>query len=125
MHRNHQLLLCYNDPASHPFITDYEKAYLLDELGRQQQPQQKGMANGNSQRKPTKRTPWRQILTNVPFIALILCQVSYVFRASATIIESVSLKYHCFAVDPQPFIPPWLLKVSRTYKRILYKNTIK
>lgn len=75
---NYQLLLCYNDPDSHPFITDYEKAYLLEELGQQQQHHSKQLTNGNNQRKPTKQTPWRQILTNVPFIALILCQVSYI-----------------------------------------------
>ncbi|XP_031630362.1 putative inorganic phosphate cotransporter [Contarinia nasturtii] len=66
------ILLCYNDPDCHPFITDYEKTYLLDELGQQQQ-----ISSADKKRKQTKRTPWRQILTNVPFIALILCQVSH------------------------------------------------
>ncbi|XP_055314259.1 putative inorganic phosphate cotransporter isoform X2 [Sitodiplosis mosellana] len=68
------LLLCYNDPDCHPFITDYEKTYLLDELGQQQR---KTSLDASIKRKATKRTPWRQILTNVPFLALILCQVSH------------------------------------------------
>lgn len=86
-----QLGLCYNDPNAHPFITDYEKAYLLDELGQQQQQQtqaKKMVSNEtNKQQTSAKRsTPWRQILTNAPFIALILCQVSYTGQN-----ESVSL----------------------------------
>lgn len=94
----YQILLCYNTPDCHPFITDYERTYLLDELG-QQQPK----SNDTRKRKTTKRTPWRQILTNVPFIALILCQVSWV---SATISENVLLLYVCvcrvcvYIVDP-------------------------
>lgn len=59
-----KMALCYNKPDCHPFITDEEKKYLRDELGQ--------TANG----KAAPKTPWRQILTSVPFIALILCQVS-------------------------------------------------
>lgn len=71
-----QLMLCYNTPDSHPFITEYEKIYLLDELGQQQHHQHPNKTPHDNERKAAKRTPWRQILTNVPFIALILCQVS-------------------------------------------------
>lgn len=85
-------MLCYNTPDCHPFITDEEKKYLQNELGQQQRCEQQEQiqrrqrhqdrayqpslfVNESKQKKELKRTPWRQILTSVPFIALILCQV--------------------------------------------------
>lgn len=65
---NPQSALCYNRPECHPFIKDDEKRYLRDQLG-----QAPTLSNGRIQRS---KTPWRQILTSVPFIALIFCQVS-------------------------------------------------
>lgn len=80
-----QILLCYNDPESHPFITDDEKVYLLIELGGHDQQhgldprewhRQRQLQQQQRQRQTSKQTPWRQIFTSVPFIALVLCQVS-------------------------------------------------
>lgn len=88
-----QFALCYNRPECHPFIDDDEKEYLQNNLKQQKQrqlpsrPRRRQPSNNTTQlhqlettnqnkQNPVKRTPWRQILTSVPFVALILCQVS-------------------------------------------------
>lgn len=59
-----QVLICYSDPESHPFISDKEKAYLQKSLGQ-------------LERDPNMpATPWRAILTSVPMIALVCAQVN-------------------------------------------------
>lgn len=50
--------LCYKDPQSHPFITDEEKNYLKEKLSQL------------SRDKTIKKTPWWEICTSVPMIAL-------------------------------------------------------
>lgn len=57
------MLICYNDPESHPFITEKERDYLRSEI------------------RQTKRggklppTPWKQIFLSIPVIALVASQV--------------------------------------------------
>lgn len=58
-----QTVTCYNDPESHPFITDKELAYLKKEMGQTKR---------NDNLPPT---PWRSILTSVPVWALVIAQV--------------------------------------------------
>jgi MFS family permease len=60
-------LLCYNDPKSHPFITDREKAYLTRELGQIER------------NKDLPPTPWRSIVTNKAMIALVIAQIGHDF----------------------------------------------
>lgn len=55
-----QTLTCYNDPESHPFITDRELAYLKCEMGQTKR---------NNDLPPT---PWLSILTSIPVWALAL-----------------------------------------------------
>lgn len=54
-------LLCYNSPREHPFITDEEKNYLLEEMG----------SHTHEKKQPF---PWRHALTSKPFLALIIMQ---------------------------------------------------
>lgn len=58
-----QTFLCYNDPASHPFISIEESDYLEKELGQLKR---------HDNLPPT---PWMDILTSRPIIALIISQV--------------------------------------------------
>ncbi|KAL3613073.1 hypothetical protein CASFOL_043087 [Castilleja foliolosa] len=57
-------LLCYNDPESHPFITDKEKKYLEEALG----------SHHNSQ---PSAIPWKAIFTSVPLWALVCAQIGH------------------------------------------------
>lgn len=59
------MLLCYNNPASHPFISSAEKEYLLKELGQLERD------------KNQHATPWRDILSNKAVLALIVAWVGY------------------------------------------------
>lgn len=63
-----QVLLCYDDPESHPFIKNDELDYLRLELGQKSMSQQK------------QAVPWRQMFTSVPFAAMILATVYPMFR---------------------------------------------
>lgn len=58
-----QTLTCYNDPDSHPFVTEKELDYLKKEMGQTKR---------NDDLPPT---PWMAILTSVPVFALICAQV--------------------------------------------------
>ncbi|XP_014223284.1 sialin-like [Trichogramma pretiosum] len=58
------LVLCYNDPEEHPFISKRETAYLREAL------------NGHTH-KNTPSVPWRHILTSPPFWALLAVQVGH------------------------------------------------
>ncbi|KAJ2946160.1 hypothetical protein O0L34_g5093 [Tuta absoluta] len=57
-------LLCYNDPESHPFITDKEKKYLEEALG----------SHHNSQ---PSAIPWKAIFSSVPLWALVCAQIGH------------------------------------------------
>lgn len=54
---------CYNDPESHPFITEKERDYLRSEIRH---------IKRGSELPPT---PWKQIFISVPVIALVTSQV--------------------------------------------------
>lgn len=62
-----QTLLCYSQPASHPYITDKEKDFLRKEMGQL----------GRDKSLPP--TPWIKIMTNMPMIALIFAQIGHSF----------------------------------------------
>lgn len=57
-----QALLCYNDPESHPYISDKEKKYLEEALGRHQTSHPSAI-------------PWKAIFMSVPLWALVCAQV--------------------------------------------------
>ncbi|KAL1452530.1 hypothetical protein WDU94_006753 [Cyamophila willieti] len=58
-------IICYNDPGSHPWISQKEKDYLEKELG------------GLSRRKDLPPTPWRDIAMSPPVIALVVAQLGH------------------------------------------------
>lgn len=58
-------LLCYNDPSSHPFITDEEKDYLAQTLGQTERSKDLG------------GTPWKAMLSSAPLWALIIGEVGH------------------------------------------------
>lgn len=58
-------MLCYSNPASHPFIKDEEKQYLQEELGKLKRDEKMAPV------------PWKAILTSVPLLALICAQVGH------------------------------------------------
>ncbi|XP_046750764.1 putative inorganic phosphate cotransporter [Diprion similis] len=60
-------LLCYNQPETHPFITDKEREYLEGTM--------KDLNTGNHREK--ERIPWRHILTSLPFWAVTAGNVSH------------------------------------------------
>jgi MFS transporter, ACS family, solute carrier family 17 (sodium-dependent inorganic phosphate cotransporter), other len=60
-------MICYKDPASHPFIKEKEKEYLLQEMG----------TLSRNQKLPS--TPWKAVVTNVPMLALICAQIGHDF----------------------------------------------
>lgn len=60
-----QYFICYNNPESHPFITEKEKNYLSRELGKLKR------------RDDLPPTPWRSILTCPATIALIFAQIGH------------------------------------------------
>lgn len=62
-----QTFLCYNDPGSHPFITEKECNYLKREMGQ---------IKRNNDLPPT---PWRSILTSVPVFAFTVALVISIF----------------------------------------------
>lgn len=70
-------MFCYNRPDFHPFIKDEEKVYLQEQLGQASISAKNDRRQQHRQRRRRPKTPWRQILTSVPFIALIFCQVSH------------------------------------------------
>lgn len=57
-------LLCYNDPNSHPFISDEEKTYLQTSIGQVEQNKE-------------LETPWKAILTSAPVWGLIIAEVGH------------------------------------------------
>lgn len=59
-----QTLVCYSNPASHPFISTEERNYLKAELGQ------------IKRHKNLPSTPWKSVLTSVPVLALICGQVN-------------------------------------------------
>uniref|UniRef100_A0A8D8LG62 Sialin n=1 Tax=Cacopsylla melanoneura TaxID=428564 RepID=A0A8D8LG62_9HEMI len=56
--------LCYNDPKSHPFISEKERKYLLDSIGA-------------AERRKDLETPWSAILCSLPVWALIIAEVGH------------------------------------------------
>ncbi|KAF6201727.1 hypothetical protein GE061_004122 [Apolygus lucorum] len=58
------IFLCYNDPASHPYITEKEKDYLEETLG-------------GIKRKEHLRVPWGSMATSLPLWALIIGQIGH------------------------------------------------
>ncbi|XP_026317478.1 putative inorganic phosphate cotransporter isoform X2 [Hyposmocoma kahamanoa] len=57
-------LLCYNDPESHPFISDKEKKYLEEALGTHRSSQPSAI-------------PWKAIFMSVPLWALVCAQIGH------------------------------------------------
>jgi len=58
-------LICYNNPESHPFITDREKNYLQRELGQLKR------------RSDLPSTPWLAMFTSGPVLALLAAQIGH------------------------------------------------
>ncbi|XP_065355487.1 putative inorganic phosphate cotransporter [Calliphora vicina] len=58
-------LLCFSDPASHPFIKPSEKEYLTQEMG------------SITRRRDLGATPWKEIFTSMPMYALLVGQVGH------------------------------------------------
>lgn len=77
-----QTLICYSNPASHPFISTEERNYLRAEMGQ------------IKRHKNLPSTPWISVLTSVPVLALICGQVS-VLRL---------IKYEVYAVHPRTIL---------------------
>lgn len=63
MENGFQTLICYSNPASHPFISIEEQNYLRTEIGQ------------IKRQKNLPSTPWKSVLTSVPVLALICGQV--------------------------------------------------
>ncbi|XP_037931748.1 putative inorganic phosphate cotransporter isoform X2 [Teleopsis dalmanni] len=59
------VILCYNDPASHPFIKPSEKEYLRSIMGE------------ISRRQDLPPTPWSSIFSGAPIYALICAQIGH------------------------------------------------
>ncbi|KOB79399.1 MFS sugar transporter-like protein [Operophtera brumata] len=57
-------LLCYNDPESHPYISDKEKKYLEEALGSHRTSQPSAI-------------PWKGIFMSVPLWALVCAQIGH------------------------------------------------
>ncbi|XP_076627177.1 putative inorganic phosphate cotransporter [Colletes latitarsis] len=58
------LVTCYNNPDSHPFISEREKDFLRERM------------QAHTHKKPPS-VPWRHILTSVPVWALITAQIGH------------------------------------------------
>lgn len=78
------VMICYKDPASHPFIKDSEKEYLQREMG------------GLTRRKDLPSTPWMTIFRSVPMQALVCAQIGhdFGFYIMATDLPIVSWNYY-------------------------------
>ena len=59
--------MCFKDPASHPYITEKEKAYLMKEIGE---------LHRDDSLPPI---PWKLMFKSVPVIALVLSQIGHGF----------------------------------------------
>ncbi|GLG96910.1 hypothetical protein R5R35_000893 [Gryllus longicercus] len=57
-------LICYSDPASHPYITEEERKYLEETVG-------------DVKKKDLPPVPWRAIFTSVPLLGLICAQIGH------------------------------------------------
>lgn len=60
-----QYFIVFNNPESHPYITEREKEYLRSELGELKR------------RDDLPPTPWRKLLTCPAVIALIFAQIGH------------------------------------------------
>ncbi|KAL1130665.1 hypothetical protein AAG570_011907 [Ranatra chinensis] len=58
-------LICYNDPSSHPFISDKEKQYILETIGE------------TERKKDLGGTPWLAIITSGPVWALTITEIGH------------------------------------------------
>ncbi|XP_043464844.1 putative inorganic phosphate cotransporter isoform X4 [Leptopilina heterotoma] len=58
------VLICYNNPSEHPFISERELKYLQDRL------------SAHTHKKPPP-VPWKHLLTSVPVWALIAAQIGH------------------------------------------------
>lgn len=58
------ILLCYDHPDEHPFISDQEKEYLAESLSEHTQ-------------KQIQPTPWRHMLTSVPMWAMLAAKFGF------------------------------------------------
>ncbi|PSN49739.1 putative inorganic phosphate cotransporter [Blattella germanica] len=58
-------LVCYNDPKSHPFISEEEKAFLESSIG------------GLERNKDLPAVPWRQMIKSVPLWGLVFAQIGH------------------------------------------------
>ncbi|KAI5723882.1 hypothetical protein M8J76_012234 [Diaphorina citri] len=57
-------ILCFNDPKSHPYISEKERKYLLDSIGA-------------AERRKDLKTPWAAILYSLPVWSLIIAEVGH------------------------------------------------
>ncbi|XP_073975331.1 sialin-like isoform X2 [Rhodnius prolixus] len=60
-------LTCYNDPSSHPYITDEERIYLATTIG------------ATARNKDLVSTPWKEIFTSRPLWALTIAEIGHDF----------------------------------------------
>lgn len=58
------LVMCYNNPDTHPFISEKEKSFLQERI------------HAHTHKKPPS-IPWRHVLTSVPVWALIAAQIGH------------------------------------------------
>jgi len=101
-------LICYNDPASHPFISKKELSYLETEIGQ--------LKRHNN----LPPTPWRDIISSVPIIVLIIAQVTsdYVFFVLASDLPKYMKEVLGFSVadvgfySSMPYLLMWIVSLS-------------
>lgn len=60
-----QLLLIYNSPSKHPYISDDERSYLEEEMGQLER------------RSDLPSAPWLQMMRSKPLCALLLAQFGH------------------------------------------------
>nr|XP_022911240.1 putative inorganic phosphate cotransporter isoform X2 [Onthophagus taurus] len=113
--------LCYNDPESHPFITEDEKRYLRKQL----------VTISNKD----KKIPWKPILTSIPLWALVAAQIGHDwgFFAMVTDLPKYMSDILKFKVKENgfwsslPYLFMWIISLSSGWlcDHIIQKNYMK
>ncbi|XP_011506276.1 PREDICTED: sialin-like [Ceratosolen solmsi marchali] len=104
------IVVCYNTPREHPFITEQEAKYLDQQLSE------------HAHEKPAP-VPWRHLLTSMPLWALILVQVGHDwgFYTVATDLPKYMSSVLHFSVEKNgylsslPYVGMWLCCVCMSW----------
>lgn len=104
------LILCYNNPQEHPFISYAEEKYLRESL------------SAHSLRKPPP-VPWRHIFTSMPLWALIAVQIGHdwAFYTMATDLPKFMSSVLHFSVETNgylsamPYVGMWLFCIIMSW----------